>query len=145
MSNLIPYRFGRHPIARSEFPSLMDDFFRPFFGSNELVETSLRVDVKDEGDHYLLEADLPGLKKEDVHIDVEDGVLTISAQTQEQKEEKKADYVFNERRQMKYQRSFSLSGIDEAAISAKCEDGVLKLTMPKMVEEVKSGRRIEIE
>lgn len=105
----------------------------------------MRVDVKDEGDHYLLEADMPGIKKEDVSIEVNDGVLTISAQTKQSREEKKENYVFSERRSGSFSRSFTLNGIDEEKISAACEDGVLKLTLPKLGEEVKTGRRIEVQ
>ena len=142
MSNLMPYRFGRSPIARADFP-FMNDFFEPFFGS---MSTEMRVDVKDEGDHYLLEADLPGFKKGDVNIEIDDGVLTVMAETnEEKKDERKANYVYNERRQMKLQRSFRLNGIDETAVSAAFEDGVLKLTMPKLNEQVQGGRKIDIQ
>ncbi|MEA4898890.1 MAG: Hsp20/alpha crystallin family protein [Christensenellaceae bacterium] len=144
MANLMPYRFNRNPIARSEFP-FMDDFFRSFFLNAEPAQTGLRVDVKDEGDHYLLEADLPGFKRDDVHIEVDGGVLTITAEADASKEEKQGTYLYNERRQMKFQRSFTLNGIDEAGISAKCQDGVLQMVLPKQAEQPKTGRRIEIE
>ena len=144
MANLMPYRFNRNPIARSEFP-FMDDFFRPFFLNAEPTQAGLRVDVKDEGDHYLLEADLPGFKRDDVSIEVDDGVLTITAETGANKEEKQGNYLYNERRQMKFQRSFTLNGIDESGISAKCENGVLQLVLPKQPEQPKTGRRIEID
>lgn len=144
MSNLMPYRFNRHPLARAEYP-FFDDFFRPFFSGSEAMPTAIRVDVKDEGDHYLLEADMPGFKKEDVRIEVDDGVLTISAETnEEKKDEQKANYLYNERRRMKVSRSFSLNGIDEAAISAACDNGVLKLTLPKQAEVAETKRLIEV-
>lgn len=144
MSNLMPYRTNRNPIARSMFSPFEDDFFRPFFLQGAPMN-GLRVDVKDEGDHYLLEADLPGFKKEDINIDVDDGVLTISAQAnEEKKEEEKNAYVYNERVSRKYSRSFTLNGIDEEKIEAACENGVLKLTLPKMTETPKTGRKISI-
>ncbi|HIS00207.1 MAG TPA: Hsp20/alpha crystallin family protein [Candidatus Excrementavichristensenella intestinipullorum] len=141
----MPYRYNRHLSNRSnDLLNPFDDFFRSFFGT-DVSTNAMRVDVKDEGDHYLLEADMPGIKKEDVSIEVNDGVLTISAQTKQSREEKKENYVFSERRSGSFSRSFTLNGIDEEKISAACEDGVLKLTLPKLGEEVKTGRRIEVQ
>ena len=145
MTTLMPYRYNRHLSNRSnDLLNPFDDFFRSFFGT-DVSTNAMRVDVKDEGDHYLLEADMPGIKKEDVSIEVNDGVLTISAQTKQSREEKKENYVFSERRSGSFSRSFTLNGIDEEKISAACEDGVLKLTLHKLGEEVKTGRRIEVQ
>ena len=145
MTTLMPYRYNRHLSNRSnDLLNPFDDFFRSFFGT-DVSTNAMRVDVKDEGDHYLLEADMPGIKKEDVSIEVNDGVLTISAQTKQSREEKKENYVFSERRSGSFSRSFTLNGIDEEKISAACEDVVLKLTLPKLGEEVKTGRRIEVQ
>lgn len=145
MTTLMPYRYNRHLSNRNnDLLNPFDDFFRSFFGT-DVSTNAMRVDVKDEGDHYLLEADMPGIKKEDVSIEVNDGVLTISAQTKQSREEKKENYVFSERRSGSFSRSFTLNGIDEEKISAACEDGVLKLTLPKLGEEVKTGRRIEVQ
>ena len=132
MTTLMPYRYNRHLSNRNnDLLNPFDDFFRSFFGT-DVSTNAMRVDVKDEGDHYLLEADMPGVKKEDVSIEVNDGVLTISAQTKQSREEKKENYVFSERRSGSFSRSFTLNGIDEEKISAACEDGVLKLTLPKL-------------
>ncbi|MDO4547440.1 MAG: Hsp20/alpha crystallin family protein [Clostridia bacterium] len=144
MSSLIPYRFNRHPMSRSDFS--FDDFFRPFFMDTPRGETnSIRVDVKDEGDHYILEADMPGIKKEDVSIEVDDGMLTISAEINSSKSEQNDNYIYNERRSGKFSRSFSLNGIDEDKITASCVDGVLKLNLPKQVEVPKTGKKIAID
>lgn len=142
MSNLTPYRQNR--LASRPFSLFGDDFLRPFF-TPEAWNNNFRVDVKDVGDSYLLEADLPGMKREDVHIDVEDGVLTISCEVDDAKKEEKDNYVYNERRYDKMQRSFTLNGIDEGKITAEYENGVLKLKMPKLAETTKTGRRIEIQ
>lgn len=142
MTTLMPYRYNRHLANRSQFAPF-DDLFRSFFG-NDVSVNAMRVDVKDEGDHYLLEADMPGIKKENVNIEIDDGVLTISAEMEDRKDEEKSNYIFSERRSGKYTRSFTLNGINEDNITASCEDGVLKLTLPKQTEEVKGGRKIEI-
>lgn len=141
MTNLMPYRFNRH----SDFvPSMMDDFFRPFFVPARSPE-SFRVDVKDEGSGYLLEAELPGMKKENVHISVDNDVLTIETKTEEKKEERKDNYLMNERRTGCFRRSFTLNGIDETGITAAYEDGILKITLPKAAEEEKTGHEITIQ
>ncbi len=123
----------------------MDDFFRPFFGLDNFTST-FSVDVKDEGDKYVLEADLPGVKREDVNVDVNDGVLTISAEwNTEKKDERRHGYVINERRSGRASRSFTLENVKENEISAEYKDGVLRLTMPKINETEKVARRIEIQ
>lgn len=144
MSTLIPYRY-RSQLTRPETTSFMDDFFRPFFGLDNFTST-FSVDVKDEGDKYVLEADLPGVKREDVNVDVNDGVLTISAEwNSEKKDERRNGYVINERRSGRASRAFTLENIKENEISAEYKDGVLRLYMPKINETEKSPRRIEIQ
>ena len=144
MSTLIPYRY-RNQLTRPETTSFMDDFFRPFFGLDNFTST-FSVDVKDEGDKYVLEADLPGVKREDVNVDVNDGVLTISAEwNNEKKDERRHGYVINERRSGRASRSFTLENVKENEISAEYKDGVLRLTMPKINETEKVARRIEIQ
>ena len=146
MTNLTPYR-NHNSLTRSnnEDNWLGADFFRPFFSNEMWNQNAFRVDVRDEGDKYLLEAELPGMKREDVHVDVEDGVLTISAQTKSETKESKEGYIMNERRSGTFTRSFTLENIQEDAIRAEYVDGVLKLTMPKMTEPQKQAHRIEIQ
>ena len=150
MFSMMPYYTARtmksreNPTDRYVSP-FNDDFFRSFFGNG--APASLKVDVEDQGDKYLLEADLPGVNRDDLRVSVEDGVLTISV---ERKEEKKEDgsnrnYIYHERRTSSMSRSFSLEGVDEAGISAEYVDGVLQLTLPKETPQPEAGaRRIEI-
>lgn len=108
---------------------------------------AFRTDIRDEGDHYLLEADLPGFRKEDIDLHLQDGVLTITAK-HDQSAERKDDagkYVCRERRVGSYARSFDVSGIREEGISASYENGVLKLTLPKAGEPEPQSRKIAIE
>ena len=113
----------------------MGDFFAP------------RVDIKDADDHYEITAELPGVAKEDIHVHVKDGILTLEAETtQEDKEEKDGKVIRQERRYGKFMRSFNLGGdVHEADIKASFTDGVLKLEAPKMVEKPVERRRIEID
>jgi HSP20 family protein len=105
-----------------------------------------RVDIKDVDDHYEITAELPGVAKEDIHVHVKDGILTLEAETTaEDKEEKEGKIIRQERRYGSYMRSFNLgSDVHEADIQASFKDGVLKLQAPKLVEEVVERRRIDI-
>ena len=154
MFSMILFRSNNRVANRNEnyYNPFSDDFFRAFFGDDFAdgmlsAERPLKVDVRDEGDHYLLEADMPGMKRENVHVDVEDGVLTISTQIDEKDERtEKGKYIYRERRYGRSSRSFNLDGIEENGITAEFKDGVLKLTLPKEKAQQKlSGRTIEIQ
>lgn len=123
-------------------------FFNPFgsfFGTTSLAE--FKTDVTDEGDHYLLEADLPGFDKKDIQLDVNGDTLTIHAERRSKVEEKdkKERIVRIERSYGAYSRSFDISGVDTDGIKAKYDNGVLKLTLPKKQPSLPEGRRLEIE
>ena len=107
---------------------------------------SFRTDIKDNGDAYLLEAELPGFKKEDIHVDIANGVLTVSAERKhdEEKKDGKGNIVHSERTYGRFERSFDVSEINEKDISAEYADGVLKLNLPKKTEVVPESRRLEI-
>ena len=140
MSTLIPYT--RHNNDMISDPFFGDGFFGPVFMGRDF-QNNFRVSVKDAGDHYELDAELPGVQRDQLGIDVNDGVLTISAEWN-QSDDSKDGYVMNERRYGKMQRSFNIDGVDESAITASYTDGILRLNLPKRTEQV-SGRRIEIQ
>ncbi|MEA4964524.1 MAG: Hsp20/alpha crystallin family protein [Oscillospiraceae bacterium] len=118
---------------------------RGFFGDNAFG--ALKADIKDAGDAYQLEADLPGFKKEDIAIDVEDGYVTIHAERHSEFEDKdkKGDYVRCERSFGSYERSFDTSGVDADHMKASFDNGVLTLTMPKLKEIPAEKKRLAIE
>jgi HSP20 family protein len=90
------------------------------------------VDIKETDKDFLIHADLPGMKKEDIHMEVKDGILSISG---ERKQEKKTDtdkYHRVERSYGKFTRSFAIpEGVSEDQIHAKHDNGVLEVTFPK--------------
>ena len=108
---------------------------------------SVKADIQEDGDNFVLEADLPGFKKEDIHVDVADDRLTVSAERHSNYEDKdkKGNYLRCERSYGSYARSFDISGIDAAGIKAAYADGVLRVTLPKQKEVPASSRRLEIE
>jgi HSP20 family protein len=136
--------FGRR---NDSMMNLLDQMERSFWKDTGSSFSSFPTDIKDEGDHFSLSAELPGFNKEDIHLSLHDGVLTISAQHEENKEEKdeKGNYLCRERHYGSYQRSFSVSGIQEEHISARYESGVLHLTLPKEEPQVPVARQIEIQ
>ena len=129
----------------SSLMDLFDEFERSVFGENGRRLPAFSTDIRDEGDHYLLEAELPGFRKEDIDLDVKDGFLTISASRQESGETKQGGYLCRERRSGSFSRSFNLDGIQEDGITASYNNGVLELTLPKRQEALPQSRKIAIQ
>ena len=140
--------FGMLPFDRSDnniFDSF-DAFTRDFFRKSNAELPAFRTDIRDTGDSYVLEAELPGFKKEDISLDLKDGILTITAAHTEQSEEAtQGSYIRRERRYGSFQRSFDVTGIDESGISAAYENGVLALNLPKAKPAEPEVRRIAIQ
>ena len=115
-----------------------------FFSDRSLGE--LKTDIKDLGESYALEADLPGFKKEDIHVDVKDNTLSITAErhSEFEQKDKKNSYLRCERSFGSYSRQFDLSSVDADHMKATYDNGVLKLEMPKKALP-DSARHIEIE
>ena len=127
-----------------EMEELERNAFNGFFGGQNLAE--FKTDVSDEGDYYLLEADLPGFEKKDIDLSVQGDVLTIHAERHSKFEEKDKDKVVRmERSYGSYSRQFDLTGVDAEHISAKYENGVLQLNLPKLQKVLPETRKLAIE
>ena len=141
--------FGMIPFERSDdnFFDLFDNFERKFFGNSNAAIPDFRTDIRDAGDRFVLEAELPGFNKEDIKLDGKDGIPTISAQHTENKYEKddKGSYIRRERRYGSFTRSFDITGVDDEHITASYNNGVLELNLPKAVPVVPEAKRIAIE
>jgi HSP20 family protein len=120
------------------FTDLVDDFFKGFFvrplyeGRSE-VAPRMKVDVAEKNGAYLVTAEIPGVKKEDIQIDIDGAQVTLSAEVKQEKEVAKDERVLHtERVYGKATRSFTLpQELDEEKVEAKYRDGVLELTLPK--------------
>ena len=129
----------------------MEDLERSFFGNSGFFDNKdlaeFKTDVLDEGDHYELEADLPGFNKEDIKLELQGDNLVISAQRHSNAEEKNKDgkVVRMERSYGSYQRSFNVSRIDTDHIRAAYDNGVLKLMLPKQDAQLPQSRVLQIE
>jgi HSP20 family protein len=149
MSSLIPYSRNKNRGALTPFQVMRSIIEEPLFSDFGIVPFawagSIRADVKDLGKEYLVEADLPGVPKDKIAIDVHEGILTISANEEVEQKEEKSDYVYRERRWGHVSRSFSLDNINENDIKAEYKDGVLSVHLPKAEPEKKSARKIDIQ
>ena len=104
------------------------------------------VDVEEKDGKYMVKADLPGLKKKDIHLELHDGYLTLSGERKSEHEEKKENYHKIERIQGSFQRSFRVpEGVTEKDIKAKYHDGVLELTIPAPKVEKPNAIDVKIE
>lgn len=123
----------------------MEEMEKNFFGGNAM--NAFKTDIKEDEKSYVLEADLPGFKKEDIAIDVDNGYLTITAERHSENDEKdgKGNYIRRERSFGSYSRSFDITGVKEDEITASYADGVLTLNMPKKDAELPTARRLEIQ
>lgn len=116
-----------------------DDFFR--LRKNWMPA----VNIKDEKTAFEIEVAAPGLKKEDFNVKVENGVLVISAEREETKEETETEYTRKEFSYRSFERSFSLpDNVDPNSITAKYVDGVLKLALKKVVMKEEKTKKIKV-
>jgi HSP20 family protein len=121
------------------FNELVDDLFKGFLvrpvsyeGRNEALPR-MKVDVAEKNGAYKVSADLPGVKKDDIHVSIDGAQVSLSAEVKQEKEASQDERVLHtERTYGKVTRSFTLpQEIDEAKVEAKFRDGVLELTLPK--------------
>ena len=132
------------PRCFDDFAEMLDDFYsESLTPSRSLMRDTFKVDVEDAKKEYIIEADLPGVKKEEISLDINDGRLTISVNREEKEEKEGKNYVHRERRFCSMQRSIYLAEADTEGISAKLQDGVLNITVPK-IEKTQTLRKIVI-
>lgn len=148
MLSLVPFMYNDNSLSPVE--SLFDAFDNSLFMNNFSPLTtafnSFKVDLQDKGNAYELTADLPGVKKENIKLDYDNGYVTVSANmdsTNEQKDDNN-HFVCQERYTGSVQRSFYVGDIDKATSTASYDNGVLKLTMPK-VNPSQSSSNIDID
>lgn len=117
----------------------LDDLFRGFFvrpidfNGKPVEPPSIKVDIKEQGDSYVVHAELPGVKKEDIHVVVDGSQVSIRAEVKKEKDVKEGDRMLRSERYFgTVSRSFQLEhDLDDSNASAKFADGVLELNLPK--------------
>lgn len=144
-------------IRRTEFPELgwvrreldrLTGVLRPFELFEEtgtLASWSPAVDIAEDENAITIKADLPEVDKKDIHVSVENGMVTIRGERKREKEEKKKNYHRIERSYGSFERSFSLpETVDRDKINAECKNGALTLTLPKKPETKSKAAQIEV-
>ncbi|UJH66819.1 Hsp20/alpha crystallin family protein [Allomuricauda sp. SCSIO 65647] len=130
------------------FPSLMNEFFKPdWFGGMENFEKNVpAVNIKENEKDFELEFAIPGMKRDDFNVEVDDNILTVSSEVKNEKETKDKNYTRREFSYSSFKRSFTLpETVDEDNINASYVDGILRLALPKKEEALpKPKRMIEI-
>ena len=148
--SIIRWRPAVSNTGITKFGDVFDRFFENSLLPQWENEFSLRnwapsVDIYEEETEIVLKAEVPGLSKEDITVEVNEGLLTIKGEKKEEKEEKEKTYYRTERRYGSFQRSFYLpEGVNTEEIKASYKKGVLELRIPKVVEEKKEARKIEV-
>ena len=140
MMNLVRWNPWRDvATVQNSVNRLFDDsFFRTFDGEDDVQMRSWHpvVDLFEKDDNYVVKAELPGLNKEDITIDIEDRILTLKGERKYENEVKEDNYYRRERSYGKFQRAFRLpADVDPDNVKAEFKDGVLKIEVPKPEEQ----------
>lgn len=146
MFELTPFRRKNSPVVRDMWDRFQDmfdeDFFAPFRGD----VMPFRSDIRETRDAYVIEAELPGFRKQDIDIDLSNQYLTIRAKRQEQNENNGEEKMIRrERFYGEFMRRFYIGDVQEKDIQASFEDGVLKIRLPRQNLNGQGPRRIEIQ
>lgn len=150
MFGLVPFDRRKNQVQTNDDRTWdIDRIFENFF--NDAVFPSfynrssfMRVDIKENENAYLLEAELPGVSKDQINIETDNDLLTISVNQDESKEVNESNYLRRERRCCSMRRSFNIENIDADNIKAKMENGILSLELPKHEPDKKAVRKIDI-
>ena len=145
MTGLIPFnrRYAALPTGFEDFYHLLGDLYAdaPCVIRN-LDRDTFKLDVEDTPAAFKIQAELPGVKKDEIGLELNDGVLTISVKKEDSVEEKKKNYLHRERRSTSTTRKIHLSEACTAGIKAKLDNGVLDIVLEK---ELKTPKAIPIE
>ena len=135
MASMVPYdRYGR--AVRRSFP--FDDFFDDFFTSplvSSSSDAAFKMDVEDAGDAYVVSAHLAGVSRDEIDVELNEGRLSISVDKKETEEDKGKNYLHKETREWSATRGVYLKDAAVEGLSAKLEDGVLTVNVPKQQEK----------
>ena len=149
MAGLVPYnRRNRGLVDRGfsdfrDFSNMLDDFFYDAWPSKKyFARDTFKIDVQENDNEYLVEAELPGVNRDEVNIEMNEGRLNISIQREESINEENKNYVHKERRFSSMSRSLYLDDAKSTGIKAKLENGVLSIIVPK---ENKPNKSVKID
>ena len=130
---LVPFNHRRHGgLSLGGFDNMLDDFFGDsFMPLRGFVNSTFKIDVEENEKDYAINAELPGVSKDEIQLDFSDGRLLIGVEREENINEEKKNYVHREIRHTSMNRSVYLADGTAEGIKARLEDGILKITVPK--------------
>lgn len=142
MFDLMPFRRRRDELVGGDWGrSLMRELFDHDFLD---FAPTFRADIQETEQEFIVEAELPGMKKDEIVVEFKENTLTISVQKNEEIKEEKDFYIHRERRAGSCRRSFYVDNVDSAGVKAEYTDGILKIHLPKMKESPPENHRIDI-
>ena len=146
MLGLVPFKFNNGENSKG---LSISDMFNDFFNDDMLSEFnsggSFKTDIKETPEEYVVHAELPGVKKEDINIDYNNNYLTISATRNNENEEKNDNYIRPERIYGSVSRGFYINNVNKEGIKAKFDNGVLNIELPKKELTQNNSNKILIE
>ncbi len=150
MAAMVPFKRGSGLKKRDEgwdIDNIFDDFISDSFLMPTIFSPTnyMRADIKEKENEYEINVEVPGVKKEDIALDINDDVLTVSVEKKEEAKEEGTDYIRREIRYGNCSRSFYVPGIKEEDVKAKYNDGILTITLPKIEEAKPKKKLINIE
>jgi HSP20 family protein len=150
MAGLIPFNRRNGGLARpgtgfEDFYNMLDDFFSDgLLPNRNLLRDTFKIDVTETDSDYLVEAELPGIKKEEIDLSIDDDNLCIAVNREENATQDGKNYIHRERRVSSMSRRVRLANAKLNEIKAKLEEGVLNVSIPKQTE-ANTTRKIDIE
>ncbi len=148
MFGLTPYNrksneiTGRNNVwdLRNVFEDFFNDSFFPVMSGNPI-----KADIRENEKEFIVDAEMPGVKKEDIKLDLRDDTLTISVERNEQVNEERENYIRRERRYGSVSRSFYVENVKNEAVTAKYDNGILTIVLPKDDKGGPNRHTIEIQ
>lgn len=137
MSGMIPFNRNRKTELQSPgydtlYRNMLDDFFSDGFPfRRSLGSDTFKLDVQEDEKSYTIAAELPGVKKEEIQLAIDDGKLKILVSRDENTEDKSRNYIHRERRYCSMERNIYLADADASAVKAELKDGVLNIVVPR--------------
>lgn len=144
MTGLVPFNrknTGLLSTGFEDFYNMLDDFFSDNWSPRRSLERdTFKINVQQNGGEYLVEAELPGVNKEEIDLDLNEGRLTISVKREEKVNEEKKNYIHRESRYTSMSRSIYLADADSKGIKARLDNGLLSITVPRQEKSVKAEK-----
>lgn len=145
MAGLIPFNWRKNALQTPDsFQNMLEDFFNDDFPFRRSLQyDTFKIDLQETEKEYVVEAEIPGVPKENIDLSFDEGKLKISVKKEENKEDRSKNYIHRERKYSSMERTILLADIDEQGVKAKLDNGILTINIPKK-EKVEKALKIEI-